>query len=255
MDTTSLIRWHRMRGVCNMHLQLAKGGRPRKPLVGCAAKPDSITPYHHFSSLVESHESPMSLDGFILLCSLYTYPMCKQYLTNPVETPCKHISCLNCIRSQFHESPTMECIVCQQEVYFRSVHRVADNFQQTLNFACIECNQCKVNLPLSRKGSHQCRSSGLSCSQFTTPPDDPLTPRTERIGTTILKRKLLHSSDGLAAHFKTGGQVYLCKHPIKDIFQLLITDKQKTQGKLLHLDRKCFKCCYNTHLNSLWDLS
>ena len=69
------------------------------------------------------------------------------------------------------------------------------------------------------------------------------------------RRTLLHSSDGLAAHFKTGGQVYLCKHPIKDIFQLLITDKQKTQGKLLHLDRKCFKCCYNTHLNSLWDLS
>ena len=156
-----------------MHLQLAKGGRPRKPLVGCAAKPDSITPYHHFSSLVESHESPMSLDGFIPLCSLYTCPMCKQFLTNPVETPCKHISCLNCIRSQFHGSPTMECIVCQQEVYFRSVHRVADNFQQTLKFACIECNQCKVNLPLSRKGSHQCRSSRLSCSLLTTPLDDP----------------------------------------------------------------------------------
>ena len=201
--------------VCNHYKQIAKGGRPQKPLVGKAVKSELVmTSNHHFASLIDTNATPISLQGFSLTCPVHKCPICGEFLTNPVETGCKHIFCLKCIRAQFKDTNIIKCTVCKDEVHFLTIQQASIYFQQSLGFAYLECNNCKTKVPLSEKDSHKCTTSPslrtiLKCSLLTSEPNDALTPRTERIGTTILKRKLAQSKDGITASFKTGGQVNL----------------------------------------------
>ena len=190
--------------VCQMYQQMARGGRPEKPRVGLAA--DVLTPEHHFDTLTDKNSQSLMLEGFTLACPVYSCPICTYFLSNPVETERHHIFCLKCIRNIFRRQKEVPCPVCHCNVYFKDVHTPSSNFQETLKFSCIKCNKCDEKLLVVEKDKHQCQLGTLQSSLFLQAPNDPLTPRAEKIGTIILKRKLT-CSDGAIATFKTNGKV------------------------------------------------
>lgn len=198
------IQWEEHSEECKFCRTYAQGSKPGRPVK--VTNKGKFLKYHHehkkhFSSL-ETKESPTTLgSNFTPTCEVYICPLCRRFLSSPVQTSCNHVYCLDCMRhfTSRSEQENMNCPKCQKPLELKDISIASECFLQTMNFASVTCNKCLALIQVQDTPNHVCKFLSE-----------------EQIATKVLKRKLHESREGVSATFKTGGQV----HKIFDLINL-----------------------------------
>ncbi|XP_070543668.1 E3 ubiquitin-protein ligase LNX-like [Ptychodera flava] len=159
--------------------------------------------------------SPMRDVECDIKCSI-----CLSFLTKPLETPCQHIYCSDCVINVFltENKLFVNCPCCTESISCFSVKPAKLYFLNILRSLPMQCNTCMQICNSLHLNEHTCqpsqaKSNAESSSQprqassdiLERPLELPLTPELEKMATHLLKTKLNQSADGKTAIYKTGG--------------------------------------------------
>ncbi|XP_066298261.1 V(D)J recombination-activating protein 1-like [Branchiostoma lanceolatum] len=101
-----------------------------------------------FQTLLDKLDDyPYDEARFEPICNLsaYTCGICQSFLYLPIETPCAHIFCFECIQKSFEigKTNTIGCAICKAQVMqtdLKPVHRTWGSCYTQLTFSCKNCS-------------------------------------------------------------------------------------------------------------------
>ena len=184
----------------------------KKKAGGCP--PKQTNPETHFQQLgltfqQQQHKHSIGKDSqfhieesqSFLICSV-----CSCIVSCPVETPCHHLFCVDCLYSLFSRV-SVNCPVCNVSVHFSQTTPPAQYVNTLLKNLHVKCKQCNTNIHYTNTSSHICH------------PLDPLHDHTyaeqlpdlaphviSKVATHYLRGELAKSNDGMTASFGVPGR-------------------------------------------------
>ena len=152
-------------------------------------------------------------------------PVCLDILSSPVQGPCEHAYCANCVTRHLREKPATlqsKCPVCNQAINFSTLQKIPRILQNLIREAKVKCRTCGTAVEFDGLKSHESLCKGKENEPLdrnedgterilATPATQPLSVIEEKVVTHLMKRKLadtsIQTSKHRLLHLKTGGTV------------------------------------------------
>ncbi len=244
--------------VCTNYNITQRGGKPTWPMPSSINTCNKLTQqvkilpfsldedniFIHINSSDSSSPPPASLDIINRSpdeSSMFTCVFCLCILHRPVESPCLHNFCSQCLTKffQFQQSNTVSCPICTAPIQFMSVHPSPSYITTPLKHLSVRCNQCQCKGNISNYIHHKCpvtvpcackecisseEQKSSSSSRIMSPgtinkaatlfhrmatehrPGDPVPPNLERMADRWTHRKMQATTSNVAM-LSTGGMV------------------------------------------------
>ncbi|XP_030831063.1 V(D)J recombination-activating protein 1-like [Strongylocentrotus purpuratus] len=196
---------------CTHFKQTQAPGRPKKRKVG-GRPPATTTPQSHFSKLGVSatkgnqkyniDQDTFHIDDSLqfLLCSV-----CRSVVSCPVESPCNHLFCLDCISSLFAKV-SVSCPLCDLQFHYSQTHTPATYIITLLHNLHVQCSLCKTSMHYTKTSGHSCQTSNCDHTYAKSNFVDLNTQQRQQIASDYLKSQMAKSHDGLSASIGLAGR-------------------------------------------------
>ncbi|XP_063958309.1 V(D)J recombination-activating protein 1-like [Lytechinus pictus] len=199
---------------CTHFKETQTPGRPKKRKAG-GRPPATTTPQSHFSQLgvslsgtTDNQKYNINQDTFhidnslqFLLCCV-----CRSVVSCPVESPCNHLFCLDCISSLFVKV-SVSCPLCNIQFHYSQTHTPAAYIITLLQNLHVQCSHCKTSLHYTQTSGHSCHTrvncdhTYAKCTQM-----DLNTQQRRQIASEYLKCQMAKSHDGMSASIGLAGR-------------------------------------------------
>ena len=163
---------------------------------------------------------------FISLLDHLLCPICKDVMYQPVQGPCEHSYCYNCLENYFVNvnSVSAPCPVCKTILNVEDIHTPHRLLLNLLKTATVRCRMCKREIPAENLDNHErdcCHYTTMESEEVTDvfsvlkrPLDHPLDEVESHLATRLIKRMKANSSSNHLT-LKTGGTVSSYDHWVK----------------------------------------
>lgn len=167
-----------------------------------------------------------AFDRFVLPPQELICPICKEVLYKPIQCPCEHHFCCDCIAEWlFNTGNSSSCPLCKTPVTATNLSKVPRLVLNLLSSLLVSCSSCKTNVRLDCIDEHEknCKKyvaqpcTTMVSEVLETPCSAPLSSSEEILATHLIKRKINTSSQSQII-LKTGGTVSILHSLFLDIF-------------------------------------
>jgi hypothetical protein len=197
--------------ICQTFQTFHNGGRKRKNTrsKGRPAKILQIT-LEEIQNAISSEIIPAAitnkmpaLERFVLPPEELVCSVCKEVLDRPLECPCEHHFCYDCITEWIYNTGnSSRCPLCKTPVSVETLSKVP---RLVLNLLCsllVSCSSCKTHVRLDCLDKHEesCKTylaqpcTTMVSELLKTPCSAPLSASEEILATHLMKRKINNST-------------------------------------------------------------